>query len=99
MMLIVVPPHRQTSRRMSWTGTKGSDSALATTRSELDRAAVAACGPGGGRKEGAPVCAGRAEMLTEDAEGPRRVAEAASELVGGQSRVLVGAEGPFVLCR
>jgi hypothetical protein len=33
------------------------------------------------------------ELVAEDAEGPRRVAEAASDLVGGESLDEVGAEG------
>ena len=34
-----------------------------------------------------------AELVAEDAEGPRGVAEAASDLVGGESLDEVGAEG------
>ena len=34
-----------------------------------------------------------AELVTEDAEGPGRVAEAAGDLVGGEAFDEVGAEG------
>ena len=47
----------------------------------------------GGREEGGPLGGVVAELMTEDAEGPRCVAEAASDLVGGELLDEVGAEG------
>ena len=47
----------------------------------------------GGREEGGALGGVMAELVAEDAEGPRGVAEAASDLVGGESLDEVGAEG------
>ena len=47
----------------------------------------------GGREEGGALGGVVAELMAEDAEGPRRVAEAASDFVGGESLDEVGAEG------
>ena len=47
----------------------------------------------GGREEGGPFGEVVAELMTEDAEGSRCVAEAASDLVGGELLDVVGAEG------
>ena len=50
----------------------------------------------GSREEGGALGGVVAELVAEDAEGPRCVAEAASDLVGGESLDEVGTEG-FVL--
>ncbi len=54
----------------------------------------AGCGPWpAGGKKAAPLGGVVAELVAEDAEGARGVAEAASDLVGGESLDEVGAEG------
>jgi hypothetical protein len=47
----------------------------------------------GGGEEGGPFGEVVAELMTEDAEGPRCVAEASSDFVGGELLDVVGAEG------
>ena len=47
----------------------------------------------GRREEGAALGGVVAELMTEDAEGPRCVAEAASDFMGGELLDVVGTEG------
>ena len=48
---------------------------------------------GDGREESGPLGEIVAELMAEDAEGPRGVAETASDFVGGQPLHVVSAEG------